>query len=369
MSMEKDKIKIGTIKEDVLVESFGSDSQKKSYAENGHFVGTQKKTLLSKMERYCNIKDLGNRKYRITKIYDYPIPANFNKMNKSLYQYICPLLLTYLINGYDKNHKIDITTGRWARTINMVNQNYRLIKYNKEDASKEFDCNLEAINQFYEKTDDMIDWYITNALDYLKSAGLIIWRDVYRINVEHSTNKTTIDENGTINTEIIIDSHQASKEEMEYYSQCIKIADGIAGIENNSERYYSKKAKKFNEALRTELYKRKIKCVYQTYEAYYINLDKCKFVLNQFKKNNADKLIQQFNQEFTNMIVENSGKRYDKNPNNFIFCKGREDYQCNIKDLCDMTINHETEDLSKRVKNRSLSDSYNVNISTKYIKK
>lgn len=169
------------------------------------------------MSRYCNIEDLGGRTYRITKVYDYPLPSNFNKMTKSLYQYIVPLLLTNLINGHDENNKIDITVGKWAREINMVNKNYNLVKYNREDTSKETQCSLDTINEFYDKADDMIEWYITNALDYLKSAGLVIWREVYRVNEEISSGKNIIDENGNIHVDISIDSHQASEDEMNYY--------------------------------------------------------------------------------------------------------------------------------------------------------
>ena len=87
----------------------------------------------------------------------------------------------------------------------------------------------------------MIEWYITNALDYLKSAGLVIWREVYRVNEEISSGKNIIDENGNIHVDISIDSHQASEDEMNYYSHCVSIADKAAKIENAGERYYSKK--------------------------------------------------------------------------------------------------------------------------------
>ena len=83
--MNKLNIKKGKITEKKLVELYGSDAQKKSYKENGRFISNYKKTLLTKMSRYCNIEDLGGRTYRIKKVYDYPLPSNFNKMTKSLY--------------------------------------------------------------------------------------------------------------------------------------------------------------------------------------------------------------------------------------------------------------------------------------------
>ena len=97
--MDTEKIKIGKITERELVNLFGSDAQKKSYGQNGRFVSNHKKTLLSKMEKYCNIKDLGNRTYKITKIHKYPLPNSLPKMQKSLYKYICPLILNYLIDN------------------------------------------------------------------------------------------------------------------------------------------------------------------------------------------------------------------------------------------------------------------------------
>lgn len=360
--MEKTTIKKGKLTEKKLVELYGSEAQKKSYKENGRFIGNYKKTLLTKMSRYCTIEDLGDRTYKITNVYDYPLPANFNKMTKSLYQYIVPLLLTNLINGHDENNKIDITVGKWAREINMVNQNYNLVKYNKEDTSKETQCPLDTINEFYDKADDMIEWYITNALDYLKSAGLIIWREVYRVSEEISSGESVIDEHGNIHVDISIESHQASEDEMNYYSHCVSIADKAAKIENAGERYYSKKSKLFGEVLKRELYKKKIKCVFKTYEAYYVNLDKCNFVLDQFGNFQTDNLIGEFNEEFTKMLIENAGKRFDKNPNKYISYSEKDDYTLCFQNLCEITIDKNTEYLGHRIREKTIDDDYTLKI-------
>ena len=362
--MEIEKIKIGKITERELVDLFASDTQKKSYTEKGHFIGNHKKVLLTKMEKYCNIKDLGNRTYKITKIHKYPLPNSLPKMQKSLYKYICPLILNYLIdNEYNENRKIDITVGKWSREINMVNRNYNLVKYNKEDTSKETQYPVELIYEFIEKTDDMLDHYITSALDYLKSAGLIIWREVYRINVEVSDiENIVIDENGKVSLPLHIESHQASKEEMEYYSACINIADKEANINNYTERYYSKKSKHFNEVLKRELYKRKIKCVYKTYEAYYIDPEKCEYILHQFQQTNRKKLIKEFNDEFTVMILDNASKRFNKFPSKYLYCNGEDDYMLRQEGMCEMTIANETEYLGDRIKKSVIDDNYSLEI-------
>ena len=277
--MEKMVVKQGKIKEIYLVNKYASPAVKESYIKNGKLLTKNKRTLLEKMSRYCKIVDLGKREYEITEVYPYILPANFKKMNTSLYQYIVPLLLEKIINGHDQNRKIDITLGKWAREINMVNQNYNLCKYNKEETSRAIKYELDTINEFYNKSDDMIEYYIMNALDYLKSAGLIIWRDVYRITSEVSDEMVEIDSDGVVHANIKLETREASKEDMDFYAACIKVADEKANITNASERYYSKKSQRFNEALKDELYKRKIKLVYKSYEAYYIDLDKCSFVL------------------------------------------------------------------------------------------
>ena len=319
---------------------------------------------MKKISRYCAIKDLGNRTYKITEVYEHPLPSNFDKMNKSLYKYIVPLILNSLVNGHDENNKIDITVGKWAREINMVNHNYSLIKYNREDTSKETQILLDTINEFYDKADDMINWYISNALDYLKSAGLIIWREVNRVNIEVSDGKSIIDQDGNVEVNINIDSHQASKEEMEYYSQCIAIADKEANIENAQERYYSKKSKQFNEVLKRELYKRKIKCIYKTYEAYYVHLDKCQFLLNQFEEVDSQKIKDNFNKEFSDMIIENAGKRFEKNASKYLY-NSKNEYQLSFESLCEITINNKTEYLGGRIREKDNDDDYNLQITHK----
>lgn len=365
----KIKIKSGIISEHELVELYGSDAQKKSYAEKGKFIGSYKTALFKKLDKYCDIKPIKRKNqsenmYRISEVYEYPLPSNFEKMNKSLYQYIVPLILNKLINGHDENNSIEITVGKWAREIDMINRNYNLVKYNREDTSSETQIQLETINEFYDKADHMIDWYITNALDYLKSAGLIIWREVNQVTIEESDNKSIIDCNGNISVNVNLTTHQASKEEMEYYAQCIAIADEEAKIENASERYYSKKTKLFQEVLKRELYKRRIKYIYKAYEAYYVNLDKCKALLSHFKNIGSDKLIDVFNKEFSDMIIKNAGRRFEKNAMKYLY-NSKNEYLLSFESLCEITIDNKTEYLSKRIREKNNDDNYNLQITHK----
>ena len=149
---------------------------------------------------------------------------------------------------------------------------------------------------------------------------------------------------------------------MEYYSACINIADKEANINNYTERYYSKKSKHFNEVLKRELYKRKIKCVYKTYEAYYVDPEKCEYILHQFQQTNRKKLIKKFNNEFTSMILENANKRFNKFPSKYLYCNGEDDYMLRQEAMCEMTIANETEYLGDRIKKSVIDDNYSLEI-------
>jgi hypothetical protein len=363
---KNDNIKTGTISEKELVELFGTPAQKKSYEEHDRFVSSYKSAVLKRATSQCEIKEVhkkkdGTQMYRITDVYSYPLPDTLPKMQKSLYKYIVPLILNTLVSDHDENNSIEITIGKWAREINMVNKNYNVVKYNREDISDEFGIQLDTINEFYDKADQMITYYINNALEYLRDAGLIIWRPVYRIVSEESSGTTTIDYEGNIETDIELTQHTASKEEMEFYAKCLRIADNEAEIESAGERYYSRKAFMFQDVLKRELYKRKIKTVYCTYEAYYVHLDRCENVLKQFGDFNARKFLDQFNEEFSDKLIENAGKRFDANTLKYLY-ENRAEYELTFDSMCNTVINNRAKRINKSIEEKDINEDYTFQI-------
>ncbi len=334
-------LKQRSISEKRLVEIFGTPKIQQNYKTNGRFTGTDKSRVLAKANRFCDIRDGGNRQYYITKIYDNPLPSNFDKMNKDLYQYICPLILNSLINHHDKHNKITMTVGVWAREIQMINQNYDLVKsnFNKIENSLKLELSQNVFYDFYDRCDEAIDYYIIQALKYLQSAGLIIWREVYFV----QPTTPTITQDGKVYKAIIEPKPRpATEDDMKYYAECIKVADEKANISNAKERYYSNKSKTFRDILMTELRKKKIRYIFKSYEAYYVNPDRCSAVLNMF---NQDDIIDRFNEAFINKLVTNAESR--KLQEKFKNCT---DYIGNFLALCDMTINNKTENLEERLK-------------------
>lgn len=359
------KIKVGDINETEFLELFATQSQINTYNKTKCFKGKGRDNVMKKALLFCDIEYTGNKQYIISKVYDKPKPKEIGKMQSSLYKYIIPLILEQLIVGHDENNKISFTCGRCAREINMINCNYNLLKNNKEfigDDNSNYILNINNsnLNDFYEKADSMINSYINKALDYLKKSGSIIWQKVYITQKEKIDNDTISENaNGEYLGEILEDKHKATDEELQYYSQCIKVADEKSGLlkafEKQSElddkymsietmRYYSKYAKLWGQILSQELKKENIKYIYQAYEAYYISLNYCNNLAKEFKDfDNIEKLTTDFNQEFKDMIMTNANVRYEKQKEKY-----NNNYLIDFENLTSITIDHTTENIYER---------------------
>lgn len=368
--MKKEPILTGKLSEADFVELFGTKRQKEKYASLGHIASTtERESMLKEANRYGSLKYLGSRKYEIKSVYNFVIPKNFSKMNSELYQYIIPLILDKLINGHDKNHSISLTVGKWARHIKMVNSNYDFIKYNPNVVSEEIlPYSYDTIQDFYNKSDQLLDYYILNALSYLKSTGAIIFRDSYVVHMEKiDKNEIEVDINSNvINTKLKVDEHTASKEEMEFYAECLRVVDQRLHIQNDAERYYSSRAKRYSSELSKELSKRGIKYIYRTYEAYYVNLEKCQFLLSLYKVKDFNRLVDKLTDETTKKLKENAKNRYEKDRKKYVTFNSKRSYVMFYAEMCDVVINNDYEDLRAETKPRD--NDYDLNLEMEVIK-
>ena len=135
------------------------------------------------------------------------------------------------------------------------------------------------------------------------------------------------------------------------------LADILLGFLVTPNKFYV-------EVLKKELYKKKIKCVFKTYEAYYVDLDKCNFILKQFGKFKMNNLISEFNKEFTDLLVGNAEKRFDKNPDKYFSYAEKDDYSLCFQNLCEITIDKNTEYLGNRIREKTINDDYTLKITS-----
>lgn len=352
--MNKKNIKLGIMGEKKLVNLFGTTAQKRKYDENGKFVSSNKNTILREVSRYCEIEDLGNKQYKIINVFQYPKPKVIFKMQAGLYQYMIPLILSKLIDGHDENNKITLTSSKWARQIKMINNNYNAVKFHKGLASEYFKYDYNNVNDFFDKADDMITRQLEQSLKYLTESGTIIWEKVdmvYKGKIDEKI--AEVSNCHDIVVTHIEDNHRMTDEEHKFYTKCIEIADEESGAEDNQSRYFGEHAKKFNEVLSRELKKNNIALVYKAYQVYYINIEKCKSLLSNFENINSSKFIENFNNEFQNMIINNAENRYNKELEKIdiedCLKKYSEDYIETFRDLSDMTINNKSESIWGRL--------------------
>lgn len=368
--MNKKNIQEGIINEKKLVNLFATSSQKQKYISNGRFVSSNKNTILKEASRYCDIEDLGNKQYKISNICKYPKPKVIFKMQSGLYQYMIPLILTKLIDGHNENNKITLTSSKWARQIKMINGNYNAVKYHKGLATDYFKYEYSNVDDFFDKADDMIARQLEQSLKYLVESGTIFWNKVNMVYKEKVDEKIVdISENHDVIINRIEDTHVLTEEENKFYADCLSIADKESGAEDNQSRYFGEHAKKFNEVLTRELKKKNIKFIYQAYEVYYIDLDKCKSLLESFENVDGKDFIEKFNNEFQKMIVDNAENRYNKKLKQFdidnCIKMYSEDYIDTFKDLSDMTINNESESVWERLKIDKNETDYKLKVNTK----
>lgn len=347
MQVETKDIPIGKITEEQFVHIFGSAKQIAAWDEGRKFKSASpRKTILKNARTKCNIIENKDGTYVIRRVYNRPIPANFDKMNTSLYKYIIPLICRRLTDNTeeDETRIVDLTIGHWAREIRMINSNYISGKYNKRDLMHLAEIEMPYIEDFYTHADEMIHYYMRNALELMKSAGLIIWDEPMYIIYDRS--KCEKDWDGNVIIDSDIETKVATNEEMTLISECTKEADKQLQIESNSERYFGKKAKTWNNILHELLWKHNVKGFYKSYRIAVVHKDKVLNLIKHFNINSVSWCVSFLTREFSERVVNNADKR-------FASIKDQEDfiattqlfYHDMFSKLCDITINEKAKEL------------------------
>jgi len=342
-------IKIGKISEKDLVNKFASKSVKKTYKEKGKFTSSNKKHLLEKINQYCIINDLGNREYEITEIYKIPKPASLSKLQSGLYQYMAPIILIKLLKEHDENNKIILPLMDYARHIEMINHNYKPVKYNQDEFSISLDINKLVFREFFEKVDDNIKYYIQRCLEYLQSADVLKWYKVPMVKKKKIIN-VYIDQKGNPVVEGEFENVRATPEEVKYFNEVSELARVSLDIKSKPECFYGKKAFQFCKIVTEKLKEKGIMYFYDGYEIYYTNIDRCNTLLKEFKDcDNEHELIKRFNEEFINLIMDNAEKRQLKVE---IYNQYRKEgnYIANFKTLSELTIDNKAEKIKLKYK-------------------
>ena len=75
-------------------------------------------------------------------------------------------------------------------------------------------------------------------------------------------------------------------------------------------------------------------------------------------------LISEFNKEFTDLLVGNAEKRFDKNTDKYFSYAEKDDYSLCFQNLCEITIDKNTEYLGNRIREKTINDDYTLKITS-----
>jgi hypothetical protein len=297
------------ITEKELVERFGTDAQKKYFEEHGLLNHSYKQNLLNRAFKYCNIRQLKNGDYSLTKQKQVPINPEYIKSATGLYQYTCPLILDYIMNnGKDKTI---LGTVSLAEKSKIISKYYRTLKSSPDKVTESFYLDEVATYDCLRHISDSLNYYIEQTLKYLKQMQLIIYTSNYLV-IRNSL-RQDIDTQGNVLIEYNEDKGIiATDKEMDIYRFAIEQADVVAETKTASERYYSSKAEKWNTEFHRILSQHGIKNIVEVHEIWSMHQDKCQLYRSEFEKD-TNKLVLCLSKDFKKKLLDNASGRLKEN--------------------------------------------------------
>lgn len=379
-------LQLGEINNKELVEIFGTEKQVETFSKDKKLNSGIKKRLLEKAKRYCDIEDLTQGKYLIHKIYTIKNENCLLPLYKGLSKYLTPLILIKLLEEQDDNYKITLPFLGWAKNLEMINDNYPLLKYHQKAGSEYLKINESIMFEYFEKMDECIKYYLDKILTILSNkSGLdLIEFDsitmVRKFYLDQTSDTNQINVKGKWFDEIISD------EDRKFVIDCENKAKAKAKIINNQEKFYGAKSHIYKNELRTLLNERNIVFTYSAYNIFCKNKEEVKNIIEQFTSIlscKTDDLVQTFNETFIDYIENKATNRQSReqikfNDNNENIIKKyrlTESYVSNFKALSELTVKRDAKDLRNELNLNNLEDilseysTYNLYINIDKLKK
>ena len=302
------KLRKGTYLEQTLVKKLCTEKQYSNYCNKNTFNGGKDKSgFLDKLSQYCDYEyDPEEKKYTILSVHDIPKTIYESRLHKGIYQFLAPLILHEIVNNHDHNNKATVTALDLALKIKMINPNYNHLKFDQEAASTDMEIPIYILAEYFNKADNRIDDYMRRCIKYLLSFNCIIGNEVHII--ETSERQTVLDGDTVLITKRK-NRHRADDEEMKLYSRLVDRASKFAGIHTHQEKWYGKKAKKYQKKLDELLQQHGIEYVCRGFELWYVDMKKCKKLLDEFSDISLNERTFALGEVFKVLMDENSKKQ------------------------------------------------------------
>ena len=357
------KIKLGEINTKKFVETFGTQKLQDRYNKEKRLGGKDKKSLLNKASKYCEIQDLSQGKYNITKIYSMEKDDLIVPLKKGLNKFLTPLILSKLIelDCKDGIKKYTLPFLGWANKMDIINgDNYRFIKYHQDKCIEPLNVDSKTMEEFFVKIDLCIKYYLEKNLVLLSDkSGLDLidyesFQMVKKRIMNHEDNKKG-------GCDVLCKSYDEpiSDDDRKFYYNCEKIAKEKAGITRNQEKFYGTKSFIYRNELKELLKQRDILFMYTSYNIYCKDVDA---VINTLAKFNdidtsPEEFVKVFNEKFIEYIEKRATSRKNKElelsldeNNTRIINEYRllESYIPDYRNLSEITINKNSENVEKK---------------------
>src|SRR5690625_1884513 len=133
----------------------------------------------NKLRRFINWESVGSTGYkiRVTEIYQQPLPQVETRGGE---REIIPHIknienvhINLLVQA--KDNQVIVPKGILYELLHMVNHDYRVYNHNTEKLSEKTNISKKVINEFYNKTDQMLKRHNQRALNNLKRKNMIWW--------------------------------------------------------------------------------------------------------------------------------------------------------------------------------------------------
>ena len=330
--------------EKALVDKICTEAQKKSYAKKDKFASSGYKSMfLDKLSTFCEYEyDKETKQYTILDVYKIPKTMAQARLHKGIYKFLAPLILNEMINNHDENNKARLTVFDLAKKIDMVNSNYDCLKYNIEQFEDELGIPYIEMYEFFNKADLQIDEYIRRCIKYLRSENCVIANEVHVIQT-FEENIETDDGLCVITKEKEI--HTASDEEVKLYARLVEEASRISNAHTTYEQWYGTNAKKFKRVLAKLLKENGIDYVCRGFEMWYVDLDKCKYMLDEYTQElSLTDNTKMLGEVFKLIIDENAENRANKRKTVDL------SYVEHFKTLSSLTLLKGADDVRKKTK-------------------
>lgn len=298
-----------------LISKFGTIEQLKIYNIKKKIPTNTKKSILKMANVICiNVIDLGRGKFEIEYEDDNIFFGKDFKFisENSVMKYLAPIIINKILSDFNKDEYIT-TKFNYARNVNMVNENYPIIKKCKTNSSKKLKIDILYIREFFKICDRLVVYYIEETLERLQNLMLLEYKPcdfiMYRQH-DDSHDVSGIKYQYKENHKIATDA------EIRY---CLDIENKVFNSDDKykamskSELYYrSDFPSKVSEELKNNIYKSEdnskiiILLRYQGYKIFYTGIDRCKQFLKEHNCDclNLNGLILKLTEELSKVLLK-----------------------------------------------------------------